>query len=171
MLTESMLRLTGSTSMLPLVDLDPDAGESIQPGGMSMMADCGLLLLVSVDNRLAGIEGSTWTCGRAVPGVGGVVSGIQNSRYVLCASVAHRCWRVCRDWRKVPLCSRDRSRVDEQSKSAKPCRAVCHRRVVSTFQVSARICVLGMMPWRRSGLEEVDVMRQVDSVYAIITGV
>ena len=45
--------------MLPLVDLDPDAGESIHPGGTSIMADCGLLLFVSVDNRFAGIEGST----------------------------------------------------------------------------------------------------------------
>jgi len=90
MLTESILRLTGSTSMLPLVDLEPDAGESIHPGGMSMMADRGLLLFVIVDNRLSGIEGSTWTCGRAVPGVGGVVSGILSSRYVLCASAAHR---------------------------------------------------------------------------------
>jgi len=62
--------------MLPLVDTDPDEGESIQPAGTSMMADLGLLF-VSVDNRLAGIEGSTWTCGRAVPGVGGVVPGIQ----------------------------------------------------------------------------------------------
>jgi hypothetical protein len=87
--------------MLPLVDLDPDAGESIHPGGMSIMADRGLLLFVSVDNRLAGIEGSTWTCGRAVPGVGGVVSGILSFRYVLCANAAHRWWRVCRDSRRV----------------------------------------------------------------------
>jgi hypothetical protein len=74
--------------MLPLVDLDPDEGESIHPAGASMMADWGLLF-VSVDSRLAGIEGSTWTCGRAVPGVGGVVPDIQNFRYVLCASAAH----------------------------------------------------------------------------------
>lgn len=90
MLTESMLRLIGLTSMLPLVDLDPDAGESIHPGGTSMIADLGLLLFVSVDSLLAGIEGSTWTCGRAVPGVGGVVPDIEIVRYVLCASVAHR---------------------------------------------------------------------------------
>lgn len=89
-----MLRLIGSTSILPLVDLDPDAGESIHPGGTSMMADCGLLLFVSVDSRLAGIEGSTWTCGRAVPGVGGVVPDILSFRYVLCAGAAHRWWRV-----------------------------------------------------------------------------
>ena len=94
MLTESMLRLTGSTSILPLVDLDPDAGESIHPGGTSIMADCGLLLFVSVDSRFAGMEGSTWTCGRAVPGVGGVVPDILSFRYVLCAGVAHRWWRV-----------------------------------------------------------------------------
>jgi hypothetical protein len=91
--------------MLPLVDLDPDAGESIHPGGMSIMADRGLLLFVSVDNRLAGIEGSTWTCGRAVPGVGGVVSGILSVRYVLCANAAHRWWRVCRDRRRVQIYS------------------------------------------------------------------
>ena len=89
MLTESILRLTGSTSMLPRVDLDPDEGESIHPAGTSMMADLGLLFVI-VDDRLAGIEGSTWTCGRAVPGVGGVVPDIRNIEYVVCASGSHR---------------------------------------------------------------------------------
>jgi len=104
-LTESMLRLTGSTSILPLVDLDPDAGESIHPGGKSIMADCGLLLFVSVDSRLAGIEGSTWTCGRAVPGVGGVVPDILSFRFMLCASAAHR-WCVYVGRRQGWMCIR-----------------------------------------------------------------
>lgn len=73
--------------MLPLVDLDPDAGESFHPGGTSIMADWGLLF-ESVDNRLAGIEGSTCTCGRAV--AGGVDPDILSFRYGLCASAIHR---------------------------------------------------------------------------------
>ena len=90
--------------MLPRVDLDPDEGESIHPAGTSMMADLGLLF-VSVDNRLAGIEGSTWTCGRAVPGVGGVVPDILSFRFMLCASAAHR-WCVYVGRRQGWMCIR-----------------------------------------------------------------
>jgi hypothetical protein len=72
--------------MLPLVDLDPDAGESFHPAGTSMMADCGLS--VCDERRFAGMEGSTWTCGRAV--AGGVDPDMMSFGYGLCASAVHR---------------------------------------------------------------------------------